>query len=314
MYNVLAFGGREMARYGLDLGRKNKFDAKRKRGFVILFLCFCLALGTASTLLLWRSLNYDFNNIFGGTGETEAAIETTEYTEAPTFEGNAVFLVAVTSDDSKAVRFINLISVDLGEKTIRVVPVNADKLISTGQMTLSQALIKMTKADFLVEAEKACLTTIDRYVVLTETSYKSVFNVFGNVDVFLEEEIAYDTEDMFLELKRGKNTLTPEKAYKYMKYVSSTYSGMTASEKNADVIVAAFSAFYTLENHKNADKIFSKIINYCETDITIVDYLNIKDKAGSIIPTSSKELLRVYVAATVTGGNLYMEEDTTSEK
>ena len=100
--------------------------------------------------------------------------------------------------------------------------------------------------------------------------------MFGNVDVFLDEEIAYDTEDMFLELKRGKNTLTPEKAYKYMKYISTNYSGLTASEKNADVIVAAFSTFYTFENNENSEELFTKIINYCETDISIVDFADMK--------------------------------------
>lgn len=303
-----------MARYGLDLGRKNKFDSKRKRTFIILFLCFCLLLGTASTLLLWRSLDYDFNNIFGDDTEESTRPVQNELTEAPTYEGRAVFLLAVTSDDKNAVRFINLISVDLLEKTIRVVPVDANKMVTDGYHTLSTALIKQSREFFLTEAEKVLFTEIDRYVIITETAYKSIFNVFGNVEVFLDEEIAYDTEDMFLELKRGKNTLTPEKAYKYMKYVSTNYSGLTASEKNADIIVAAFSAFYTFENNENSEAIFTKIINYCETDISIVDFINVKDKTGSIIPTSTKEKLRVYVAATVTGGDLYAVEGTTNEK
>jgi anionic cell wall polymer biosynthesis LytR-Cps2A-Psr (LCP) family protein len=303
-----------MARYGLDLERKNKFDSKSKRTLIIVFVCFCLVLGVASTLLLWRSLNYDFNNIFGDTVEVSTLPQNEELTEAPTYEGTAVFFLCVTSDDKTAVRFINLISVDLFEKTIRVVPVDANKVLTDGQQTLANAVIKQSREYLITEAEKVLYTEIDRYVILTETSYKSVFNVFGDVDVFLEEEVAYDTEDMFLELKRGKNTLTPEKAYKYMKYVSSTYSGLKAAEKNADVIVAAFSTFYTLENNANAENIFTKIINYCETDISIVDFINVKDKAGSIIPASNKEKLRVYVAATVTGGDLYAEEGNLIEE
>ena len=43
-------------------------------------------------------------------------------------------------------------------------------------------------------------------------------------------------------------------------------------------------------------------------------FINIKDKAGSIIPDSNKEKLRVYVAATVTGGDLYAEEGTANEE
>lgn len=303
-----------MARYGLDLERKNKFDSKRKRTLIILFVCFCLLLGTASTLILWRSLNYDFNNIFGEEVEESTLPQNEGITEAPVYEGRAVFFLCVTSDDKTAVRFINLISVDLFEKTIRVVPVDANKLLLDGKTTLSNAVIKQSREYLITEAEKVLFTEIDRYVILTETSYKSIFNVFGDVDVFLEEEVAYDTVDMFLELKRGKNTLTPEKAFKYMKYVSTTYSGIKASEKNADIIVAAFSEFYTHENDANSEAIFTKIINYCETDISIVDFINVQDKAGSIIPVSNKEKLRVYVAATVTGGDLYAEGGAINEE
>ena len=303
-----------MARYGLDLERRNKFDSRQRRTFIILFLCFCLLLGTASTLLLWRSLDYDFNNIFGGEAEESTLPANEEITDAPVYEGRAVFFLCVTSDDKTAVRFINLISVDLFDKTIRVVPVDANKMLLDGSMTLSNAVVKQSREFLINEAESILYTEIDRYVILTESAYKSIFNVFGDVNVFLEEEVSYDSEDMFLELKRGKNTLTPEKAYKYMKYVSSTYSGLKASEKNADIIVAAFSEFYTLENNENSEVIFTKIINYCETDISIVDFINVKDKAGCIIPDSNKEKLRVYVAATVTGGDLYAEEGTANEK
>ena len=125
-----------MARYGLDLERKNKFDSKRKRVFIILFLCFCLLLGTASTLLLWRSLDYDFNNIFGGEIEQSTLPQNEEITDAPVYEGRAVFFLGVTSDDKSVVRFINLISVDLLEKTIRVVPVDANKMVTDGYHTL----------------------------------------------------------------------------------------------------------------------------------------------------------------------------------
>ncbi|MBQ5883232.1 MAG: hypothetical protein IIW72_01760, partial [Clostridia bacterium] len=270
--------------------------------------------GTASTLILWRSLNYDFNNIFGEVVEESTLPQNEGITEAPVYEGNAVFFLCVTSDDKTAVRFINLISVDLFEKTIRVVPVDANKLLLDNKTTLSNAVIKQSREYLITEAEKVLFTEIDRYVILTETSYKSIFNVFGDVDVFLEEEVAYDTVDMFLELKRGKNTLTPEKAFKYMKYVSTTYSGIKASEKNADIIVAAFSEFYTHENDANSEAIFTKIINYCETDISIVDFINVQDKAGSIIPVSNKEKLRVYVAATVTGGDLYAEGGAINEE
>ena len=103
-----------MAKYGFDLQRKNK---KRKTAALIcLFIAFVILLGSVSTFLLWRSLNYDFNNIFvKNDEESTTSVPTTENTDSIVLQGDALFLVAVTSDDGKEARFINLIDVNLEE-------------------------------------------------------------------------------------------------------------------------------------------------------------------------------------------------------
>ena len=102
-----------MARYGLDLQQKNKSKKKRTVTFICVFMCFVILLGSVSVLLLWRSLNYDFNNIFVvGDVSTTKEPETTK-PEEKVYAGEHLFLVAVTSDDGKETRFLNLISVDL---------------------------------------------------------------------------------------------------------------------------------------------------------------------------------------------------------
>ena len=39
----------------------------------------------------------------------------------------------------------------------------------------------------------------------------------GDITIKVSENVAYDTADMFLELNKGENVLTPDKTYKYMK-------------------------------------------------------------------------------------------------
>ena len=77
---------------------------------------------------------------------------------------------------------------------------------------------------------------INRYVLLTETGYKSFFRAMGDITVKVSEDIAYDTADMFLELKRGENVLTPDKTYKYMKYLCETKKGYGCSKANAEIL------------------------------------------------------------------------------
>ena len=283
-----------MAKYGFDLQRKNK---KRKTtALICLFIAFVILLGSVSTFLLWRSLNYDFNNIFvQGDVSTTQAPETTAV-ESVSYDGEYFFLVAVTSDDGKESRFFNIISVDLSEKTIRVVPV--DGAIADSSTGLSCEKLLVTNGikpvvDFLNGYYDI---KINKYVVLTETNYKSFFRAMGDITIKVTENVSYDTADMFLELNRGENVLTPDKTYKYMKYLCETKKGYERSKANADIVVASFNAFYNADKFNSADNTFSIIIDYCNSDITIVDFMNAKDELEYLLPKNTKEKLKVFVS------------------
>ena len=287
--------GVSLAKYGFDLQRKNK--NKKNVVLIALFICFVIVLGTVSTFLLWRSLNYDFNNIFNKTDEeSTTTVETTEKTDDAVFRGNALFLVAVTSDDGKQTRFINLIGVDLGEKTVRVIPFDHSKKSESADITYGKLLGDKGITELVSSVETDFRVDIDKYAVFTDTGYKSVFRTLGDVTVRVNEDIEYDTPDMFLELKRGENALAPEKVFKYMKYICETEKGYECSRLNAEVVVSSFEAFYNTDSLNSADSLFSKLINYCKSDISIVDFTNNKDKIKYLVPKTSKEKLKVYVS------------------
>ncbi|MBO5065359.1 MAG: hypothetical protein J6D06_04515 [Clostridia bacterium] len=285
-----------MAKYGLDLRQKNKDPKKRNIVLVCIFLCFVIALGSVSTLLLWRSLNYDFNNIFvQGDVSTTSAPETTEV-ESVSYEGEYYFLVAVTSDDGKASRFLNIISVDLAEKTIRVVPIDGALADSATGFSCDKLLVTNGVKSVVTFLNKYYGIEIDRYAVFTESGYKSFFRTMGDITIKISENVAYDTADMFLELNKGENVLTPDKTYKYMKYICETKKGYEKSKANAEIAVAAFNAFYNADKFNSADNTFSIIVDYCNTDITIVDFMDAKDELEYLLPKNSKEKLKVFVS------------------
>ncbi len=284
-----------MAKYGFDLQRKNK---KRKTtALICLFIAFVILLGSVSTFLLWRSLNYDFNNIFvKNDEESTSSVPTTEKTDAVVLQGSALFLVAVTSDDGKEARFINLIDVNLAEKTIRVIPFDHSGKSKGHKSTYEKILLESGIKELVSAVESDRQVDIDRYLLFTDTGYKSVFRALGDVTIKVNKDIEYDTPDMFLELKRGANTIAPEKVFKYMKYICETEKGYECSRLNAEIIVSSFEAFYSIEKFSSADALFSKLINYCKSDVSIVDYTENKDKIEYLIPKTSKEKLKVYVS------------------
>ncbi len=284
-----------MAKYGFDLQRKNK---KRKTtALICLFIAFVILLGSVSTFLLWRSLNYDFNNIFvKADEESTAPPPTTEKTDSVVLQGDALFLVAVTSDDSKEARFINLVDVNLSEKTIRVIPFDHTEKSKEYKATYEKVLVENGVKELVAAVEGDRAVDVDRYVLFTDSGYKSVFRALGDITVRVNRDIEYDTPDMFLELKRGSNTIAPEKTFKYMKYICETEKGYECSRLNAEIIVSSFEAFYNIEKFNSADSLFSRLINYCKSDISIVDYTENKDEIEYLIPKTSKEKLKVYVS------------------
>ena len=285
-----------MARYGLDLQRKYK-DKKRKTTiFICVFLCFVVLLGSVSTLLLWKSLNYDFNNIFKPEGESTTAPLTTEKTDTVILEGESLFLVAVTSDDGKETRFMNFINVDLSKKTIKVIPIDHTLKSSETKISFAKTLETSGAKELVAQLNSFYDVNIDRYAVLTDSGYKSVYRALGDITIKVSEDLEYDTPDMFLELSRGDNVLTPEKTFKYMKYICETEKAYECSRLNSEIIVASFNAFFNNQKFLSADSLFSKLINYCTTDITIVDFTNSKDEIEYLLPKTSKEKLKVFVS------------------
>ncbi len=284
-----------MAKYGFDLQRKNK---KRKTtALICLFMAFVILLGSVSIFLLWRSLNYDFNNIFAkNDGESTTSAPETENKEDVVLQGDALFLVAVTSDDGKEARFINLIDVNLEEKTVRVIPFDHTAKSKAYKSAYEKVLLESGVKELVSAVETDRNADIDRYLLFTDSGYKSVFRALGDVTVRVNKDIEYDTPDMFLELKRGENTIAPEKVFKYMKYICETEEGYECSRLNAEVIVSSFEAFYNIEKFNYAETLFSKLINYCRSDISIVDFTENKDEIEYLIPKTSKEKLKVYVS------------------
>ena len=131
----------------------------------------------------------------------------------------------------------------------------------------------------------------------------------GDITIKVSENVAYDTADMFLELNKGENVLTPDKTYKYMKYLCETKKGYEKSKANADIAVAAFNAFYNADKFNSADNTFSIIIDYCNTDITIVDFMNAKDELEYLLPKNSKEKLKVFVSDNIKNETLEESSD-----
>lgn len=292
-----------MADYGFDLRQRTRNKSKKKmRGLIILFICFIIILGTFSLLWFWRSLNYDFNNVFSRDGET-TQVQTTTSPDSVTYSGKYHFLIAITSDDGKESYIFNAITVDLSDKTIRVIPVDGNITDSESGLNCHQLLVTNGIGAVGTFLDGYYGITFDKYLVITETQYKSLFRMMGDITVNLDEEVIYDTDNMFLEIPAEKDyVLTSDKTHKYMKYIYETMDGYERSEAHAEIIVSAFNAFYNTKNCEKGEALFSAIINcfssqnISDKNISIVDYNDAQDEIAYLLPKNSNEKLKVFVS------------------
>lgn len=285
-----------MADYGFDLRRRTKSKKKKTRAFIIFFICFVIVLGSVSTLWFWRSLNYDFNNIFARDGETTQVVETTT-PDSVTYSGKYSFLIAITSDDGKTSYIFNAVTINLDDKTIRVIPVDGNIVDSASGLTCHELLVSNGISSVVNCLNNYYGIEFSKYIVVTETQYKSIFRAMGDITINIPEEVVYETDDMFLEIPAEQDySLSPDKTHKYMKYIYETKEGYARSAASAEIIVAAFNAFYTATNCENGENVFSNVINYCTTDISIVDFTEAQDEIKYLLPTNSKDKLKVFVS------------------
>jgi hypothetical protein len=93
-----------------------------------------------------------------------------------------------------------------------------------------------------------------------------------------------------------------------MKYICESSKGYEKAKGNAEIVVAAFNAFYTAERFNSADNTFSIIVDYCDTDISIVDFMGAKEELEYLLPESSKEKMKVFISDNIKNDTVEVSE------
>jgi anionic cell wall polymer biosynthesis LytR-Cps2A-Psr (LCP) family protein len=124
----------------------------------------------------------------------------------------------------------------LSKKTIKVIPIDHTQAPSDSKVSFAKTLETSGAKDLVSQINSFYGVVVDRYAVFTDSGFKSVYRALGDITIKINEDLEYDTPDMFLELSRGDNVLTPEKTYKYMKYICETENGYECSKLNSEII------------------------------------------------------------------------------
>lgn len=243
-----------------------KTDTKLKP-FIITFAVFILVLSVFSIVLFMYSLDFDLNNLVESTTVAE---ETTTEEAKPvhsveTLSGKSNIMFLITDSDG-AVKSVFCTLMDFDNKVFKVKQVNGDAQYLYGRTYKSiNGIYKDSAENGLAEffTEKYNIS-IDKYVVFKLSDLRKFLSLFNGITVDVSEDINYRSSNYNLELSKGKQELSGEKALNYLMICD--------SEQREKVLCEIIISVLTDEHIENAEKLFKKFANLSETDISVIDF------------------------------------------
>ncbi len=241
----------------------------RLKAFIITFAVFILVLSVCSIFLFMYSLDFDINNLVESTTEVEET--TTEVTQpvysidSLTGDSNILFIVTDSENKVKSA-FCTLINFD--NKTFNVKQLNGDSQYLYGEKYKSiNGIFQDSQENGIAEffTEKYNIN-VDKYVVFKLSDLRRFLALFNGVTVNVAEDVNYKSNDYTLELSKGKQEISGEKALNYFLICDNA--------ERENVICDIIASILTEEHVGNAEKLFKNFANLSKTDISVMDFYN----------------------------------------
>lgn len=175
-----------------------------------------------------------------------------------------IMFVLLDSDDEIESVFCTI--VDFDDQSFRVKQVSGDSYIAHNKT--SQSVNDIYEKDYIDGLEKMFYNqwniSIEKYVVFNYNDLKQFFSWFNGVTVNVSKDINYNSSEYNLELNKGKQVLSGEKALNYL----------LACENSAkeSVICDIISSILKPEYVDNAYTLFKEFVNSSKTNISVIDY------------------------------------------
>lgn len=223
-----------------------------------------------------------------GSGAAEIETTTQELTtaeEAPALSGEADFLLLCTGQ--AGVSYTALLDVKLDETLCTVTALDMDSLCTLDGRTrsLREHYASGGAEQLRLAIEKGAGISPDRYISVSEQNFMKIIRMFGEVDVYIEEDIEYTSDSVSLRLEKGLNKLSYVNLLDYMKYGA---SGDELLRLQAETLCCIFSAYFNEENFNNADALFETLINLAGSDISARDYMDSKTAISALIEAEAE--------------------------
>lgn len=258
----------------LNFTSKEKKQTKRFRSFVISFAAFVIILGSVSLLMFMKSIDFNINNLVSSSEKTTHSLSETE-TSSVLMQGESEILFICNNSNSE-ITFAFLLSTNFAENTVtvRAIPIDTSVNYNGSVDSLSAVYKKMGAVAFVKAFEDYSNIDVDKYIDAGELQFKNFASKFKDTVVNVPYEIN-PKDSGGLSLNSGEQSLTADMLLKYMKY--------TDLIGKSDAFSSLLSEMLANSHIGAIDNLFEYIVNNSNTDISIVNYTNEKDKISQMM-------------------------------
>lgn len=235
--------------------------------FIIAFAVFIIILSVCSMFLFMYSLDFDINNLVESTTVQEETVteEPEPVYSVDSLSGNSNVMFIITDNDDK-IQSVFCTLVDFDNKTFKVKQVNGDAQYLYGKTYKSingiyTEFSEVGVAEFF--SEKWSIS-VDKYAVFKMSDLRKFLSSFNGITVNVSENVNYKSSDFNLELSKGKQELSGEKALNYL---------MICDDKEqvlCDIVASVLKADYM----EKSESLFKKFANLSKTDISVIDFFD----------------------------------------
>lgn len=258
--------------------RKNiNFQTQRQssngefKRFVAIFAACVIGIAGISSLAILSKYDFDVKSAVGGNSETETSVAETT-TKAVTASAEGTLLMWCADSSRENLRFLWLCRFSVPENEITLYSLDPKAVImSNGVSRTFEGCYAASGENELIRAvEEFTGVEIDRYIGSTDSTFKSMINYFGGVEINVPEQTEYRSSDFNLMLIKGKQNIKGDTMFRYMRYLATL--GTDGRKQQSEVLMQILSNIISSKNLEKMGKIYSKLSNTLNTDITIVDF------------------------------------------
>ncbi len=268
------------------LFERNSRDNKNFKYFIIAFAVFVLVLALSSVFLFMYSIDFDFDNFVDKTEEstTENITQSTDTAYSVEALSGKSTVLFVCADGKEAFNFAFSVTCDFDNQQMTVKAVDKSTKISLNgvQSTYSDVYEYSFVEGLKTAFNESYNIETDKYFICDSDGAKEVLSLFDGITLNVMSDVDYKTDNISVELKKGKQTVSGKIAYNYL----AISDNATRQQIVCDIINSVLNEAYV----DNSQGLFSDFVNAGETDISIIDYSNHIEKLKIYSKASDKFL------------------------